>query len=58
LRYLREVLRHHAEHGPELWGMLEEMKLTPEEWDQLNYGIVAGGYLYARMGEADEMRLW
>jgi pyrroloquinoline quinone (PQQ) biosynthesis protein C len=58
LRYLREVLRHHAEHGPELWGMLEEMELTPEEWDQLNYGIVAGGYLFARMGEADEMRLW
>jgi hypothetical protein len=34
------------------------MELTPEEWDQLNYGIVAGGYLFARMGEADEMRLW
>jgi pyrroloquinoline quinone (PQQ) biosynthesis protein C len=58
LRYLREVLRHHAAHGPELWGMLEPMKLTAEEQDEANYGIVAGGYLFARMGEGDETRLW
>jgi heme oxygenase len=58
LHYLREVLRHHAEHGSELWAMLEQMKLTPEEQDEVNYGIVAGGYLFARMGEGDETRLW